>query len=113
MILSALAIIGGVDTRSRLGGFVRHVTYGPSTITHIKTIGKLKIQVHNPSVVKRAMYGQMSNMSGPHFSIKKFLNDSTTDRISTVWASLIASAGYHFGSTDSSTNNATKASGKS
>ncbi|KAK7486952.1 hypothetical protein BaRGS_00021768, partial [Batillaria attramentaria] len=43
-ILAVLAIIGGVDSRPRLGGQVRHETHGLGTVARITPQGKIHVQ---------------------------------------------------------------------
>lgn len=44
MILAVLAVVGGVDTRPRLGGQVHHETCGLGTIARITPKGKIHVQ---------------------------------------------------------------------
>ena len=43
-ILAVLAVVGGVDTRPRLGGQVHHETYELGTIARITPKGKIHVQ---------------------------------------------------------------------
>ena len=45
--MAALAVIGGVDGRPRLGGLVRHDDYGEGTVARIMPNGKVTVQFHN------------------------------------------------------------------
>ena len=43
-IMAALAVIGGVDSRPRLGGMVHHKEHGIGTVARIAANGKITIQ---------------------------------------------------------------------
>ena len=45
--MAALAVIGGIDGRPRLGGLVRHDEYGEGTVARIMPNGKVTVQFHN------------------------------------------------------------------
>ncbi len=47
--LAALALIGGVDERPRLGGLVRHEEHGHGTVARIMPNGKVTVQFHGNS----------------------------------------------------------------
>ena len=42
--MAVLAVIGGVDSRPRLGGLVQHKDWGQGTISRIAPNGKVTIQ---------------------------------------------------------------------
>lgn len=45
-VMAALAVIGGVDERPRLGGLVQHEDYGQGTVARIMPNGKVTVQFH-------------------------------------------------------------------
>ena len=45
--MAALAVIGGIDGRPRLGGLVRHEEYGQGTVAKIMPNGKVTVQFHS------------------------------------------------------------------
>ncbi len=47
--MAALGVIGGVDTRPRLGGLVRHEEWGIGTLARIMPNGKVTVQFHEAS----------------------------------------------------------------
>ena len=46
-VLAALATIGGVDERVRLGGVVQHSECGACTVASIAASGKIVVQTHD------------------------------------------------------------------
>jgi len=43
-VVAVLWLIGGVDSRLRLGGTVRHEEFGTGTVASIATSGKISVQ---------------------------------------------------------------------
>ena len=48
-VMAALAVVGGVDDRLRLGGQVTYPRCGTGTVAHITTTGRITIQFHAPA----------------------------------------------------------------
>lgn len=51
-VMAVLAVIGGVDSRPRLGGLVHHKDWGQGTISRIAPNGKVTIQYDDQSKPK-------------------------------------------------------------
>ena len=52
MVLAVLAVIGGVDSRPRLGGLIEHEEWGRATISKISLNAKVTLQCHEGGQVK-------------------------------------------------------------
>ena len=50
--MAALAVIGGVDDRLRLGGTVSHEEHGLGTVACITTAGRITVQFHESGMTK-------------------------------------------------------------
>ena len=61
--MAALAVIGGLDTRPRLGGIVHHEEYGEGTIANISSNGRLTIQFDDQMVLRICRISTMSYVS--------------------------------------------------
>ena len=46
VVMSVLAVIGGVDSRPRLGGVVTHDEFGQGTVAKIAPNGRVTVQFH-------------------------------------------------------------------
>lgn len=93
-LLAVLAVLGGVDTRPRLGGFVTF-DEGNATLTNISIPGKLKIQLHTSNQLKKVLFNEVKMLERYQFNIQTFANDSNLEKLLLVWASLfnLASVG--------------------
>ena len=51
-VMSALAVIGHLDSRPRLGGLVRHEEFGQGTVANIAANGRLTIQYEDKRILR-------------------------------------------------------------
>ena len=63
-VLAVLSVIGGLDTRPRLGGLVRHEDLGVGTIAKIESRGKVVVLFHGRKVAKLCVLGVLKPVSG-------------------------------------------------
>ncbi|KAG1662456.1 E3 ubiquitin-protein ligase HERC2 [Nymphon striatum] len=85
--LAVLAVLGGVDTRPRLGGFITF-DEGSATLTHISIPGKLKVQLHTSNQLKKVLFNEVKMSESYQFNIQTFANESNLEKLLAVWASL-------------------------
>ena len=62
-IMAALAVIGGLDTRPRLGGVVHHEEFGQGTIANVASNGRLTIQFEDQIVLRICRISAMNYVS--------------------------------------------------
>ena len=60
-------VIGGLDTRPRLGGLVHHEELGPGTVAKIETKSKVVVLFHGRKAIKSCNIGAVKVVSGLHF----------------------------------------------
>ncbi|EDO25655.1 predicted protein, partial [Nematostella vectensis] len=58
-VMAVLAVIGGVDSRPRLGGLVTHKDWGLGTVSRIAPNGKVTVQSKNHSKPKICPISQL------------------------------------------------------
>ena len=56
-VLAVLTVIGGLDTRPRLGGLVQHDELGVGTIAKIENRGKVLVLFHGRKMAKMCVLG--------------------------------------------------------
>ena len=62
-VLAVLTVIGGLDTRPRLGGLVQHEELGVGTIARIESKGKVVVLFHGREVAKMCVLGILKPVS--------------------------------------------------
>ncbi|GFN81530.1 E3 ubiquitin-protein ligase herc2-like, partial [Plakobranchus ocellatus] len=89
LMMAALAVIGGVDSRLRLGSFVRHEEHGRGTVCRITAKGKLQVQFCNSGKAVLCRLSELVGISLIDFHVEKMpLSDGTL----TNWAILCSLA---------------------
>ncbi|GAB6021505.1 E3 ubiquitin-protein ligase herc2 [Chamberlinius hualienensis] len=84
--LACLAILGGVDSRSRLGGIVFIDGSGLGTIAKISNRGKITVQSHDTSVQSKFSLQSLKMATLQDFSVNKM---HLTESLLLVWTSLL------------------------
>lgn len=59
-----LTVIGGLDTRPRLGGLVQHKDLGVGTIAKIENKGRVLVLFHSRKAAKTCVLGILKPVSG-------------------------------------------------
>ena len=62
-VLAVLTVIGGLDTRPRLGGLVQHDHLGVGTIARIENKGKVTVLFHGRKPAKMCVLGVLKPVS--------------------------------------------------
>ncbi len=62
-MLAVLTVIGGLDTRPRLGGLVQHDEMGVGTIAKIENKGKMTVLFHGRKIAKTCSLGILKPVS--------------------------------------------------
>ncbi len=62
-VLAVLTVIGGLDTRPRLGGLVQHDHLGVGTIAKIENKGKVTVVFHGRKAAKMCVLGVLKPVS--------------------------------------------------
>ena len=62
-VLAVLTVIGGLDTRPRLGGLVQHDDLGVGTIAKIENKGRVLILFHGRKAAKTCILGILKPVS--------------------------------------------------
>ena len=62
-VLAVLSVIGGLDTRPRLGGLVKHEDLGVGTIAKIENKGKVVVLFHGRKAAKLCVLGILKPVS--------------------------------------------------
>jgi len=75
--VAGLWLIGGIDSRLRLGGSVRHQEFGSGTVASIAASGKVIIQFDGIRNVKTCRMQELVPVSRSTFSIALFILSST------------------------------------
>ena len=60
--MAALAVIGGVDSRPRLGGMVHHNDHGVGTVSRIAANGKITMQCQGSNQVHTCSISQLKSV---------------------------------------------------
>ncbi|XP_043927990.1 E3 ubiquitin-protein ligase HERC2 [Protopterus annectens] len=89
-LMAVLAVIGGIDSRLRLGGQVTHEEFGEGTVTRITPKGKITVQFHDMRTSRVCPLNQLKPLPVVSFSIN---NLPFTDPMLSVWAQLVNLAG--------------------
>lgn len=63
-LMAVLAVIGGIDSRLRLGGQVLHDEFGEGTVTRITPKGKITVQFHDVRTSHVCPLNQLHPVSG-------------------------------------------------
>lgn len=58
-VMAVLAVIGGVDSRPRLGGLVQHKEWGSGTVCRIAPSGKVTVQCEGQQKAKICSISQV------------------------------------------------------
>ena len=61
-IMAALAVIGGVDSRPRLGGMVHHNDHGVGTVSRIAANGKITMQCQGSNEVHTCSISHLNSV---------------------------------------------------
>ena len=62
-VLAVLMVIGGLDTRPRLGGIVHHEDLGPGTVAKIQAKAKVVVLFHGRKAIKSCNIGTVRAVS--------------------------------------------------
>ena len=62
-VLAILMVIGGLDTRPRLGGLVHHDELGPGTVAKIEAKSKVVVLFHGRKAIKSCNIGAIKAVS--------------------------------------------------
>lgn len=62
-VLAVLTVIGGLDTRPRLGGLVQHADLGVGTIAKIENKGRVLVLFHGRKMAKTCVLGILKPVS--------------------------------------------------
>ena len=62
-VLAILVVIGGLDTRPRLGGLVHHEELGPGTVVKIEVKSKVVVLFHGRKAIKSCNIGAVKAVS--------------------------------------------------
>ncbi|CAH1776574.1 unnamed protein product, partial [Owenia fusiformis] len=93
-VAAILALIGGIDTRARLGGVVSADDDGTiGTIAKISPRGKITVQCHETNSMKVYRLPDITPVPGEQFCVEKLV---LNDRVLELWASLVSLAGAGF-----------------
>jgi E3 ubiquitin-protein ligase HERC2 len=60
--MAALAVIGGVDSRPRLGGMVHHNDHGVGTVSRIAANGKITMQCQGNNQIHTCSISQLKSV---------------------------------------------------
>ncbi|XP_072258440.1 E3 ubiquitin-protein ligase HERC2 [Pyxicephalus adspersus] len=89
-LMAVLAVIGGIDSRLRLGGQVVHDEFGEGTVTRITPKGKITVQFHDVRMSRVCPLNQLTPLPVVPFCVN---NLPFTDSMLSVWAQLVNLAG--------------------
>ncbi|XP_022244118.1 E3 ubiquitin-protein ligase HERC2-like isoform X2 [Limulus polyphemus] len=87
--LAALSVLGGVDSRLRLGGTALNVDDGVGTVARISPTGKIIVHNHQKQVLIKYPLNQLNPVPGLVFNLHKL---PRTEEMMVTWASLICQA---------------------
>ncbi|MBN3299656.1 HERC2 ligase, partial [Amia calva] len=89
-LMAVLAVIGGIDSRLRLGGQVIHEEYGEGTVTRITPKGRITVQFHEMRTCRVCPLSQLRPLPVVAFSVN---NLPFSEPMLAVWAQLVNLAG--------------------
>ncbi|XP_038055580.1 E3 ubiquitin-protein ligase HERC2-like [Patiria miniata] len=92
-VMSALAMIGGLDGRPRLGGLVRHEEFGQGTVANIAASGRLTVQFEEQRVLRMCRLSSITSVPILSFDVDKL---RLTPAVLDAWVHLISLAGSGF-----------------
>ncbi|XP_070553640.1 E3 ubiquitin-protein ligase HERC2-like isoform X2 [Ptychodera flava] len=92
-VMAVLAVIGGIDSRPRLGGYVRHKEWGLGTVARISGNGKLTVQCDSQRTMKLCRLKNLVPVPVIGFSVEKLL---MSENILHTWVSLGSLVGSGF-----------------
>lgn len=86
-VIAALSMIGGIDSRPRIGGLITSdLIEGAGTVCRVSQSGKLVIQLTDSPTVKKLSLGSCKPVSELQINLEKM---PTNDSILDTWASLL------------------------
>ncbi|KAL5011340.1 hypothetical protein ScPMuIL_009891 [Solemya velum] len=91
-VLAVLALIGGVDSRPRLGGLIKHEEMGYGTIAKITAKGKIQVQF-SEGALRTCRLSELTSVACMEFQVDKL---PMTEDMLTTWALLLSLAGTGF-----------------
>ena len=71
-VMAVLAVIGGVDSRPRLGGLVQHKEWGLGTVCRIAPNGKVTVQCEGQQKPKICSISQVKPVRTLPFQVEVF-----------------------------------------
>ncbi|XP_034287268.1 E3 ubiquitin-protein ligase HERC2 isoform X1 [Pantherophis guttatus] len=89
-LMAVLAVIGGIDSRLRLGGQVVHDEFGEGTVTRITPKGKITVQFYDMRTCRVCPFSQLKPVPVVPFNVN---NLPFTEPMLSVWAQLVNLAG--------------------
>ncbi|XP_038616113.1 E3 ubiquitin-protein ligase HERC2 [Tachyglossus aculeatus] len=89
-LMAVLAVIGGIDSRLRLGGQVVHDEFGEGTVTRITPRGKITVQFYDMRTCRVCPLNQLKPLPVVAFNVN---NLPFTEPMLSVWAQLVNLAG--------------------
>ncbi|XP_033632375.1 E3 ubiquitin-protein ligase HERC2-like [Asterias rubens] len=92
-VMSALAVIGHLDGRPRLGGLVRHEEFGQGTVANIAANGRLTVQFEDQKVLRVCRLSSLTSVPVVTFEVEKL---PLTPSVLHAWVQLISLAGSGF-----------------
>ncbi|XP_066478199.1 E3 ubiquitin-protein ligase HERC2 isoform X5 [Tiliqua scincoides] len=93
-LMAVLAVIGGIDSRLRLGGQVVHDEFGEGTVTRITPRGKITVQFYDMRTCRVCPLSQLKPLPVIPFNVN---NLPFTEAMLSVWAQLVNLAGCKVG----------------
>ncbi|XP_064294379.1 E3 ubiquitin-protein ligase HERC2 isoform X5 [Phalacrocorax carbo] len=89
-LMAVLAVIGGIDSRLRLGGQVIHDEFGEGTVTRITPKGKITVQFYDMRTCRVCPLNQLKPLPVVAFNVN---NLPFTEPMLSIWAQLVNLAG--------------------
>ncbi|KAL7983783.1 hypothetical protein Chor_000659, partial [Crotalus horridus] len=89
-LMAVLAVIGGIDSRLRLGGQVVHDEFGEGIVTRITPKGKITVQFYDMRTCRVCPFSQLKPVPVVPFNVN---NLPFTEPMLSVWAQLVNLAG--------------------
>ena len=71
LMMAALAVIGGVDSRLRLGSYVRHEEHGRGTVCRITAKGRLQVQFSSSGKAVLCRLSELVGVSVQNIALSK------------------------------------------
>nr|CAD7427832.1 unnamed protein product [Timema monikensis] len=84
---AALSVLGGVDSRVRIGGLVAAEGLGQGTVCQVSQHCKLVVQLHDTGEVRKLALGAVVPLPTAHFNLDKML---MTENMLDTWATLVS-----------------------